>query len=223
MLQADDWRTEMVLKRAVCSLFFVVLSCGVLLAQNGAAVAHTIHSGPVTPTKDTPPALRTIFTNLGPTATDNYNDTTGYYVTGPTNSVSVSEQAIALPFTPKADSHVTVLQVAVGWISGTKLVDVGLYSDNAGVVGTALATGHSTHLPTFGSCCQLVTVNIPSTAVTAGTQYWIVASSDDTNGPDLTAVWQSSNDANTGANEALAGWFTFSNNLPAGAAKGTVP
>jgi hypothetical protein len=118
---------------------------------------------------------------------------------------------------------VTALQVAVGWISGTKLVDVGLYSDNAGVVGTALATGHSTHLPTFGSCCQLVTVNIASTAVTAGTQYWIVANSDDTNGPDLAAVWQSSNDANTGGDVALGGWFTFSNNLPAAAAKGTVP
>ncbi len=213
----------MVLKRAVCSLLFLVLSCGVLLAQHGAAVAHTVHSGPVTPTKDTPPALRTIFTNLGPTATDDYNDTTGYYVTGPTNSVGTSEQAIALPFTPKANSHVTALQVAVGWISGTKLVDVGLYSDNAGVVGTALATGHSTHLPAFGSCCQLVTVNIASTAVTAGTQYWIVANSDDTNGPDLTAVWQSSNDTNTGADVALGGWFTFSNNWPAGAAKGTIP
>jgi hypothetical protein len=59
--------------------------------------------------------------------------------------------------------------------------------------------------------------------VTAGTQYWIVASSDDTHGPDLEAVWQASNDANTAANVAQGGFFTFSNNWPAGAAKGTIP
>jgi hypothetical protein len=214
----------MVLKRAVCGLLFSMLSCGMLLAQNAEVkVAHTVHAGPITPAKDTPPALRTIYSNLGPTATDDYNDTTGYYVTGPTNAVNGTEQAIALPFTPKVSAHVTGLQAAIGWISGTKLVDIGLYSDNSGVVGTLLASGHSTHLPTFGSCCQLVTITIPSTAVTAGTQYWIVASSDDTNGPDLASVWQSSNDVNTGGNVSLGGWFTFSNNWPAGAAKGTVP
>ena len=53
-------------------------------------------------------------------------------------------------------------------------MNVGLYSDNAGVVGTLLATGHASTIPVFGTCCQLVTVNIKSTAVTAGTQYWIV-------------------------------------------------
>jgi hypothetical protein len=212
----------MVMKRAICGLFFLMLTCGMLLAQN-ARVAHTTHSGAITPAKSTPPALQTIYTNLGPTATDFYNDTTGYYVTGPTNSGLISEQAIALPFTPRASAHVTALQAAIGWISGTTLVDVSLYSDNLGQVGTLLASGHSAHLPTFGTCCTTVNVNIPSTAVTAGTQYWIVATSDDVHAPTLEAVWQSSNDANTAANVALGGWFTFSNNWPAGAAKGTIP
>ena len=212
----------MVLKRALCGLFFLMLSCGMLLAQNtGLKVAHTARVGQNTPAKT--PSLKLIYSNLGPTLADAYNGTTGYYVTGPANSVGVSEQAIALPFTPKTSGHATELVVAVGIISGTSLVDVGLYSDNAGVVGTALATGHSTHIPAFGSCCQFVTVAIPSTALAAGTQYWIVASSDDTNGPDFTGVFESSNEANTGGNEALGGWFTFSNNWPGGAVEGTIP
>jgi hypothetical protein len=212
----------MLLKRAICGSLFLMLTGGMLLAQS-AKVAHTTHTGPITPAKNSPAALKTIYSNLGPTATDFYNDLTGYYVTGPTNAGLISEQWIALPFTPKVAAHVTALQVAVGYISGTMLVDVGLYSDNAGQVGTLLASGHSAHIPTYGTCCQTVNVLIPSTAVTAGTQYWIVASSDDTNAPDLEAVWQSSNDANTAANVALGGWFTFSNNWPAGAAKGTIP
>lgn len=212
----------MVLKRVTCGSLFLMLAGGMLLAQS-AKVAQTTHSGAITPARNSPPALQTIYSNFGPTATDFYNDTTGYYVTGPTNSGGISEQAIGLPFTPRAAAHVTALQVAVGWISGTMIVDVGLYSDNAGQVGTLLASGHSAHLPSFGTCCTTVAVSIPSTAVAAGTQYWIVASSDDTHAPDLEAVWQASNDANTAANVALGGFFTFSNNWPAGAAKGTIP
>jgi hypothetical protein len=178
----------------------------------------------VTAAPDIDAALKVIFTNLGPTKTNDYNITAGgYYVTGPTNGVGTSEQSIALPFTPKGNSHVSQLQAAIGYISGTKLVTLGLYSDASGVVGTLLAGGSSTKIPLEAVCCQLVSVNITSTAVTAGTQYWIVATSDDVNGPDLAAVWQPSNTANTGGNVALGGWFTFSNLLPAGAAAGTIP
>jgi hypothetical protein len=175
------------------------------------------------PAESNPAALSTIFTNLGPNATDNYNDTTGYYVLGPSNSVALSEQWIALPFTPKQNAHVSQLRVAVGWISGTKKIIVGLYSDSSGTVGTLLAQAETGNIPTDATCCQTANVNITSTAVTKGTQYWIVVTSDDTHAPDFTGVWQSSNDANTAGDVALGGWFTFSNNLPAGAAFGTIP
>lgn len=212
----------MVLKRALSGLFLLTLSCGMLLAQ-GPAVAHTPHTGPITPARVDPAGLKTIFTNLGPSATDLYNDTSGYYVLGSTNSLGDPEQWIALPFTPKVAAHVKVLQAAIGWISGTVRVNLGLYSDNAGVVGTLIAGGHSTTIPTFGTCCSVVQVGIPATAVTAGTQYWIVATADDTNAPDFTGVWQSSNDVNFGYNESAGAWGTASNNWPAGAAKGTIP
>jgi len=212
------------LKRVVSSLLFSTLACGMLAAQNtGAKVAHTVPQGVVTPAQE-PPALKTIFTDFGPTTTDYFNDTTGYYVLGPTNSVGDSEQWVGLPFTPKANATVTQLQAAIGIISGTAVVDIGLYSDASGTVGTLIAGGHSTKIPAFGACCTVVSVNIPATAVVAGTQYWIVATSDDTHGPDFTGVWQASNVyPNVAANEAAGSWFTFSANIPAGAAKGTIP
>jgi hypothetical protein len=213
----------MALKRAI-SCLFVLLACGALLAQNAELkVAHTTHSGSVIPATNPKPTLTTIFSNLGPTSTNFYNDTTGYYVLGPNNSVFLPEQGIGVPFIPAANSHVEQLQLAVGWISGTSLVKVGLYSDNGGTVGTLLSGGHSSTIPAFGTCCQLVTVNIKSTAVTAGTQYWIVATSDDTNAPDFTGVFQASNNAIIAGDVGLAGWFSFTTNTPAAAARGSVP
>jgi hypothetical protein len=209
---------------SLLGLFVLVLACGTVLAQSHQpAIAHTTPSKVVTPTRDAPPALAKIYSNLGPTATDNYNDATGYYILGPTNSEALSEQWIALPFKPKANSHVSELRVAVGLISGTPRIIVGLYSDNAGAVGTLLASAPATHIPAFGACCSLVTVHITSTAVTAATQYWIGVTTDDTNAPDFTGVFESSNDANTGGDESAGTWFTFSNNWPAAEALGTVP
>lgn len=211
----------MVLKRALGCFFVLTLASGILWAQ-GLKVAHTTPSGHNTPANE-PAGLKVIYSNLGPTATNDYNDTEGYYVLGPSNSVGDPEQWIGIPFTPKANAHVEVLQAAIGWESGTKVVDLGLYSDNAGVVGTVLASGHSTQIPTFGTCCQVVTVSITSTAVTAGTQYWLVATSDDTHAPNFTGVFQSSNQANIGYNVGQAGWGTFNAEVPAGAVRGTIP
>jgi hypothetical protein len=214
----------MVLKRALSSLFVLTLASGVLLAQDSRLkVAHTVHSGPRIAAQKSPTPLQVIFTNLGPDATNAYNDTTGYYILGPTNSVNLSEQAIAVPFAPKSNAHVTLLVVAVGWISGTQLVNVGLYSNAFGSVGTLLASGQASVIPTFGTCCQLVNVTIPSTAVSFGSRYWIVASPDDTNAPDFTGVFQASNNDIIAGDVAQAGWFSFTTNTPAAAAKGTVP
>jgi len=207
----------------LCCLFVLALACGTMFAQSPApAVAHTTRSKTVMPTQAFP-TLQTIFSNFGPTSTNFYNPTTGYYVLGPNNSVGFGEQWVALPFIPAANSHVTVLVLAIGWISGTKKVNIGLYTDNGGQVGTLLASGSSSHIPTFGVCCGLTGVRIPSTAVTAGTQYWIGVTTDDTNAPDFTGVAESSNEANTSYNPANTSWISFSNNWPAGEALGSTP
>ncbi len=214
----------MVLKRAFGVLFILTLATGVLFAQDSRMkVAHTVHSGPVTPMQKTPSALKVIFSNMGPNISNAYNDTTGYYILGPNNSVGLSEQWIGVPFTPRTSSHVSELLVAVQWISGVKLVNVGLYSDAGGTVGSVLASAQSSAIPPFGTCCQVVDVTIPSTAVSGGTQYWIVATSDDTNAPDFTGVYDASNLANIAGDVGLTGWFSFTTNTPAAAAKGTIP
>jgi hypothetical protein len=213
----------MVVKRALSCLFALTLASGVLWAQNGPKVAHTTHHGPVVPFKAPPTPLKTIYSSLGPSATNAYNDTTGYYVIGPNNSVGLGEQWIGQPFTPQANAHVSEISVAVGWISGPKAINVGLYSDDAGDVGTLLVNGETNKVPAFGTCCQTVNVSVTPTAVTAGTQYWIVVTSDDTNAPGFTGVFQSTNSSTTAYNPQQLGWFTFSGNVPAILVRGTLP
>lgn len=203
------------LKRVLGCSLVLTLASGIFWAQDAPKVAHTNRSS-APAQKWNPPALPTpIFTNLGPTLSNLYNDTTGYYVLGPSNSVGFGEQWIGLPFTPQANATATLLVAAIGIESGTSLVDLGLYSDSGGTVGTLIAGGSSTKIPAFGTCCQVVEVKIPATALKAGTQYWIAATTDDTNAPDFTGVFESTNQSTIAYNPALQGWFTFSGNVPA--------
>lgn len=214
----------MILKRALCVLSVVTLASGILGAQEAGPfkVAKTNRSGVAAKTKN-PTASRKLWSNLGPSPTNAYNPTTGYYVLGPSNSVGLAEQWIGVPFVPKVNETVTALQFGVQWISGTNTFIAGLYSDNAGTVGTLLASGTGSNAPTFGTCCQTVNVNIPATSISQGSQYWIVASSDDTNAPDFTGVFVASNLAVISGDVGLGGWFSFTTNTPAAAAWGTIP
>jgi hypothetical protein len=214
----------MVLKRALSGLFVMTLASGILVAQNAGPlkVAKTNRSGATTKTRN-PSAPRKLWSNLGPSPTNAYNATTGYYILGPNNSVGLSEQAIGVPFTPHVNETVTNLQVAVQWISGTNKFIVGLYSDSGGTVGTLLASGEGSGAPVFGTCCATVNVAVPSTTISQGSQYWIVASPDDTNAPDFTGVFVASNLANIAGDVGQEGWFSFTTNTPAAAAWGTIP
>ena len=210
------------MKRALVGLFVLTLASGMLWAQ-GPKVAHTTSKGPIVPFNVPSTPLKTIFSNLGPSATNAYNDTTGYYILGPNNSVGDGEQWIALPFTPTANSTVEELSVAVGWISGGKAIIVGIYSDNGGVPGTLLASGETNKVPAFGTCCSTVNVNVTATPITAGTQYWVGVQSDDTNAPGFTGVFQSANSSTIAFNPEEEGWESFSGNVPAVLVRGTIP
>ena len=213
----------MILKRAFGCFFALALGCGFLNAQDEPKIAHTNRSATVVPYRAGPTSLKQIFSSFGPSATNAYNATTGYYVLGPNNSVGLGEQWIAIPFTPQKNSHATLLQAGIGWISGAEIVDIGLYSDSGGTVGTLLASGAATKMPAFGACCSAANVTIPATALTAGMQYWLVATTDDTNAPDFTGVFMASNGSTIAYDPALAGWFNFSGNVPAAAVHGTEP
>ena len=212
----------MVLKRALSGLFVMTLASGLMLAQTGPKVAHTNKQGPITKNKQ-PTSQRIIWSNLGPSPSNAYNATTGYYVLGATNSVFLPEQAIGVPFVPKMNATVSVLQVAVQWISGKNQFNLGLYSDSGGTVGSLIAGGTGKNAPEFGTCCQTVNVPITPTAIAQGVQYWIVASSADGEADDFTGVFDASNLANISGNVGLEGWFSFTTNTPAAAAWGTIP
>jgi len=214
----------MVLKRALGALSVLTLASGILVAQNAGPlkVAKTNRIGATSKTKN-PTGTRKLWSNLGPSPTNAYNATTGYYILGPNNSVGLSEQAIGVPFIPHVNETVTSLQVGAQWISGTNQFIVGLYADSGGTVGTLLASGVGSGAPAFGTCCVTVNVTIPATSISQGSQYWIVATPDDTNAPDFTGVFVASNNANIAGDVGQAGWFSFTTNTPAAAAWGTVP
>ena len=137
----------------------------------------------------------TIFKNLGPDpAAGGFFD--GVQVSGNKAPFTV-EGWEALPFTPRANVHAKTLGAAIGYISGTKSVRLGIYADNGGTVGTVLpgGQGSTSEIPNVGDCCELATVTLPGegVALTAGTQYWLVASPDNVNAPDFLGRWQSSN------------------------------
>ena len=218
------------LNAVVGSLFALTFACGTLLAQS--RVSDFVKLEPSvgnTPfhEADLGAATVTIFSNLGPSSTDEYNDTDGYCVAGasPTGpECSTDEQWIGLPFTPAKNSHATILEVAVGVFAGTNGFELSLYNDVSGVPGTPLATINVHDAPTFGTCCTLVSANLgsPGVALTAGTQYWVVARSNDTEAPTFTGAWALANDF-IAYNPAQVGWFSFPSAPEAGAVKGTVP
>ena len=215
------WRTNSV-KRALVCLFTLTLASGMLWAQ-GPKVAHTTHQGAIVPMNVPATTLKTIFSSLGPSATNAYNDTTGYYVLGPNNSVGDGEQWVAVPFTPAANSTVTEISEAIGWISGPKAIILGIYADDAGVPGALLTSGETNKVPAFGTCCTTVNVTVTGASLTAGTQYWVGVQTDDTNAPGFTGVFESTNSSNIAYNPAEEGWFSFSGNVPAALVRGTIP
>ena len=99
---------------------------------------------------------------------------TGYNIMGP--SSGVGEQWMAAAFTVHANHTATKITVAVGYSQGTiNGAVLGLKDDNNGIPGTWLKSWTLSGLPTFGTCCALVsgsdTSGIP---LIAGQQYWVV-------------------------------------------------
>jgi len=81
-------------------------------------------------------------------------------------------------FTPATSATATAISVGLGDLnSGHGSIQLSLYSDNAGVPGTALGTGTATNVQDYGTCCGATTATLsPGVALTAGTQYWVVVS-----------------------------------------------
>ena len=219
------------MKTATC-IIAITLSGASLFAQRSITIPQyaTIFEAPA----ERPDALVKIFSNLGP-STNAYLPG-GYYVLGPNNSLQPgTNQFLGLPFKPAQSSHAQALQAAVSWCStacsgitsaGANQVNLSLYADNgSGLPGTLLAGPVTVkNLPTFGTCCTIAKASIPSTALTAGTQYWIVADTPASGtGSNSVDVWNSIPQLLGGVNVG-GSWFQNQNNLmPAGGVFGTIP
>jgi hypothetical protein len=172
-------------------------------------------------------ATVSIFSSLGG-STDPYNQYNGIQLTG--NNVSDSSEIwLALPFKAKVDSHATILRAAVNYVSGTKKVNLGIYSDVGGTVGTVLpgGEGSTTAIPDSGECCTLTQVRLEGAgvALTQGTQYWLIASTDDSDAADFKGNWNYSTLALGAYTQPRHGidWTSYQPGLLAAEIRGTSP
>ncbi len=180
------------------------------------------------PTQEAADGTAVIYSSLGtdPNYLYNYIDT--WLVSGPNSLVGISD-FIALPFTPKSNSHITQVRAAVLYEGlGADRVNLSIHADNSGHPGKLLAGPITvTKLPKSLTCCGLAVANFSSLAVKGGTQYWVVADTPKTGpGSDFLGEWAGavSPVLTLAGNAAGTGWVAFNGNgLPAGDVRGTVP
>ncbi|HKN16624.1 MAG TPA: choice-of-anchor R domain-containing protein [Candidatus Sulfotelmatobacter sp.] len=168
-------------------------------------------------------ALKKIYSNLGPKADPYWVNAHSWLVAGP--NAATSAAFAGMPFTPKSNFLLSQVQVAVFYTSGDNQVDLSIYTDAGGIPGTLLAGPVTvTNLAVAGTCCTLTVANFTPVAVTAGTQYWVVADTPLTGvGSDFRGVWNHvAKDIPVSFNRG-SGWFAdTADNLPAGEVLGTV-
>ena len=216
----------------------ILLSIGVLTLASGLLAAKGVKlspqmaiskGSPVVHLKDAPPpGLIVLYSNLG-SKSDAYDDTGGWLIEGPNNPVTLNSQAIANPYVPTADSTVKGIQIALGYLgAGTNNATVAIFTDNGGLPGKMLGHLDVNNLPTFGTCCALVTIRDPKGfKVKAGTTYWLVAGTDKASNTAYDAWAYTWNDSQgpiafegTATNNV---WTAFTGSVNAYAIYGTTP
>ena len=124
------------------------------------------------PPQETEAALKKIYSNLGKSPTNLYVGQC-WAVSGPNSGMT---EFIAMPFTPKFNSHVSQVRVALQYYTGANQVNLSIYGDSSGAPGTLLAGPVTvTNLPETGTCCTLAIANFSPVAVSEGTRYWVAA------------------------------------------------
>lgn len=173
----------------------LLLVCNLsLLAQTSQPlVVDSKEKSAIQEPQEVPEGLEKIYSNLGSSKTDLYG-ASSWSVFGPTSGVAYGHNAfVGMPFTPKSNSHVSQVEVAVQYVTGDNQVNLSIYQDSGGVPGTLLAGPVTvTNLSDSGTCCALAIADFTSQAVTAGTRYWVVADTPLTGtGSDFEGNWYS--------------------------------
>ena len=216
----------------------ILLLAGLLTISNLALFGQTVEQPRMlhhketfavhVPPQEAPQGLTTIYSSLGTDPKNLYNYIDTWLVSGPKSIVGLAD-FIAMRFTPKSNSHVSEVRVAVLYYGiGADQVDLSIYEDSKGHPGRLLAGPVTvTNLPKAFTCCQLAVADFASVPVNGGTQYWVVANTPKTGrGSDFLGEWAGavSPVLTLAANAAQTGWVAFNGNgLPAGEVLGTVP
>jgi hypothetical protein len=172
----------MATRRTLLSFMLCLLVCSIaaLAADRGPRGATTQASSVIHRQADNDDVVAPvkIYSNLGP-ADDLYDGLDGYFVGN--NPGEGVKQDIAIPFIPAQDSTVTRVKLALQYYGiGTNGALVAIYDDDDGLPGRILAKKQRGNFEDFGDgCCDLVlwTLGTPL-PVKAGTQYWIVGTSN---------------------------------------------
>lgn len=162
---------------------------GVILTKNGRQAIATRHSSKITPYNDKVDATLTkIVSNISKYQYAKYFCCYGWTLAGPTSGIG--EQIwLATPFTPTANVTATKLEAAAGWFGGTNSLVLSIAADSSGLPGTTLGSATVSNLFDFGTCCTLDEAKLkPGVALTAGTQYWFVMSTDSSD-EDFEGAW----------------------------------
>lgn len=178
--------------------------------------------------EDSETGLIKIYSNLGPNK-NLYNGNGGWIVAGPNDTYTDQQQDVAIPFTPASDSTVTQVELPIQYYSyGKNAGTIEIAADASGLPGKPLAKHDVANLPVFGvGCCKLAVWALQTgVQVTAGTQYWIIATTDQKSN-DSAYVWDynwNGTISPIGVQDNRTGWsvLTFLTS-PAAAVLGTTP
>jgi hypothetical protein len=180
----------------VCLLSLLLASGTFVLAQKSDAVTSknkqittiTTPGSEHTPYVDENAGLTVIYSNL---AVDYPN---GLYwccqtatISGPKSLILV-EWWHAAAFTPTADATATKIVLPMQYLAGKDTsVILSLNEDNGGIPGTVLEQWNLGKLSEPGICCTILSKAVSGIPLTAGQQYWLVASTSDDS--DVWAGW----------------------------------
>jgi len=224
-------RTIVVLTIAVMALSLTALAADkaftspdgrmTFMPHSKAAVGHISNNS-----KD--PALFSLLASKDPNGL--YFCCEGYTIAGPDNGYGIPEYWEAQAFTPASSSHATKITVAISYVAGTFTdVILSLNPDCSGVpCSTPLEQWTLTLMSqSFGECCATEVQKVkPKVALTGGTQYWVVASTESDS--DIWAAWNVEvydevDDTNYAYNYEGT-WYSYSTDLGAAVeVSGTVP
>jgi hypothetical protein len=116
-----------------------------------------------------------------------------------------------MSFTPKANATATQIQIPVFYFnSGTNGFNLVLAADASSLPGKSLHSWDFKNLPTWGTCCKLVTAKYAKgVKLTKGKKYWVVAQTDSksTDAVDAWAWTWNDSTGNSRATNTGSGWF----------------